>query len=832
MKGDYKTLRERVLRYDPVLAYLYQRPLPGGGLAIGELVASAKKYPRESEFNERVLESGEGISRSNMTLLTGNERPTAPLQLFSIVLDFAGTPASFRRIKSIINANVDLVRESGVLPQWFELYRLVGFEEDLDRHTDAVVNEWTMLAEADPVYATRSSQITRDAFKHEFFVRKFAELGQVLAVSNVDESYSLNYNIRTALPYGFIDLYIAWLELLGVKSGTRYVKVTQQLREGKLFVIPPAGSTRQSTSKSESSEPKAPTKAPRVQPSPAVPKTPVRPSPAATKTPDAPPASEPPRRPSSVVVPPRPSGTVTGPPASRPAAPRATLSTARSRATAMSSAVARAKVLPSAPLQERPSALPSSGGVSKTVARLRELNAGLLQREAAFPTLLRLQSIMDSLVDTCYGERWRGVYEDPQAGLKSDYGKKTLLTGLVRFVRKPAGLPLGDQLFLKGERYIDLGGGPASDEVLNEIAIGTRLNMLIEARLLRGFVRLVDWYLCRDNWTNPNTNAEESIATAFTLQEVAPSRLVDQFIDADEATVVALMANLLLTLETAQDLVGYVHYDMHLDNVHVASLPADGPGAVLLFQRPNGEQIYLRKDVLGQREVKLIDYGRNRIKSSYVFSDQLTEVISMPGLIDLGIGPHFDPYYDMRLFAVTMATKKGTSGQPLLTEPHMEAVLALLNEASGHRYVAVNAKEWDGLHGAGEWSEHRDTLQANAQPEMNLATNIKDINKQVTKALTLFRDQGLAGLARQHAAEMPGWAAEPLEGQEVKYSLSVLIVAAYWVWSSSNWPGLSPEGLLDLPVFDALRRDPGAGPVEPALQYRSISTFKRVGKRV
>lgn len=830
MRGDYNTLRQKLLKYAPALAYLFQRPRPGGGEAISELVKLMLLYPGESKFNKSVLESGQGISASNMTLLAKDEPQRSPLQLFSTVLDFAGTPESFIRIKAMINQNVDLVRESGVLPVWFELYRLSGFEASLDDHTEAVVGEWNRLAEADPGYALKSSRASQDAFKNEFFVKKFADLGQVLVVSNVDEPYSLRYNIRTALPYGFLDLYIAWLD--SIKSVALRTRLTTKLREGTNYKIPRGGSTRQSTSESESSEPKAPTKAPRVQPSPAVPKTPVRPSPAVTKTPDAPPASEPPRRPSSVVVPPRPPGTATGPPASRSAAPRASLATARSRATAMSSAVARAKVLPSAPLQERPSALPSSGGVSKTVARLRELNAGLLQREAAFPTLLRLQSIMDSLVDTCYGERWRGVYEDPQAGLKSDYGKKTLLTGLVRFVRKPAGLPLGDQLFLKGERYIDLGGGPASDEVLNEIAIGTRLNMLIEARLLRGFVRLVDWYLCRDNWTNPNTNAEESIATAFTLQEVAPERLVDQFLQADEATVVALMANLLLTLETAQDLVGYVHYDMHLDNVHVASLPADEPGAVLLFQRPNGEQIYLRKDVLGQREVKLIDYGRNRIKSSYVFSDQLTEVISMPGLLDLGIGPHFDPYYDMRLFAVTMATKKGASGQPLLTEPQMEAVLALLNEASGHRYVAVNEKEWDDLHGTGEWSEHRDTLQANAQPEMNLAKTIPAINKQVTKALTLFRDQGLAGLARQHAVEMPGWAAEPLEGQEVKYSLSVLIVAAYWVWSSSDWPGLSPEGLLDLPVFDALRRDPGTGPVEPALQYRSISTFKRVGKRV
>lgn len=496
----------------------------------------------------------------------------------------------------------------------------------------------------------------------------------------------------------------------------------------------------------------------------------------------------------------------------------------------MSSAVARSKVLPNAPLQERPAFLPGKGGVSKTVARLKELNAGLLQREAAFPTLLRLQSIMDNLVDTCYGERWKGVYE-VQGGLKSDYGKKTLLTGVVNFVRKPASLPLGDQLFLKAERYIDLAGGPPSDEVLNEIAIGTRLNMLIEARLLRGFVRMVDWYLCRDNWLNPNTGAEESIATAFTLQEIAQERLVDQFAAADERMVVALMANLLLTLETAQSLVGYVHNDLHLDNVHVVRFPKDGSDKVLLFQRPNGSQIYLSKDELNQREVKLIDYGRNRMQSSYVFSDQLSETINLPGLTDLGIGPHFDPYYDMRLFAVTMATQKANS-LPLVANQHMEIVLPLLNEASGHRYVAVTKKEYDDLHGPGEWDDHRETLRANAGPEMGLPNTIKEIDNLVKKTLKLFRDGGLVALATEHASQIPDWNTITGQRQEVRFSLSVLIVMSFWAWSSSNWPGLSPEGLLDLPVFDSLRSDPNSGEIEQALEYRSISTFKRVGKRV
>lgn len=852
MKGDYDTLRAKVLKYAPALTYLYARDR--AGLAFATLIERINAYPSEFSFSSQALDKeGEApISDGELEKIAGKVRPTSAFQLFGIVLDFAGTPKGFERVKKLINEAVESIRArlnspdaklarvfTPALRAWFDLYELALFDESLESHAQAVENNWITRAEAESDYANKSSVASRDAFKREFFAERFRELGQVVPASTLDMEGALLYNIKTALPYGFLDLYSAWTRTL---TDDQFEAMFAALRAGNPYK-PRGGKSR---SASESSEPAEPAKKTPVQPSATVKKAPVQPSPAIKKAPVQPsptvkkapvePADVPPRRPSAVKVPPRPSGTATpGPPAATPSStgvPRASGATARSRATAMSSAVARSKVLPNAPLQERPAFLPGKGGVSKTVARLKELNAGLLQREAAFPTLLRLQSIMDNLVDTCYGERWKGVYEDPQAGLKSDYDKKTLLTGVVRFVQKPATLPLGDQLFLKAERYIDLGGGPPSDEVLNEIAIGTRLNMLIEARLLRGFVRMVDWYLCRDNWTNPNTNATESIATAFTLQEIAPERLVDLFIAADERTVVALMANLLLTLETAQSIVGYVHNDLHLDNVHVAELPAGGLGEVLLFQRPNGSQIYLRKDELDRHEVKLIDYGRNRMQSSYVFNDQLSETISMPGLTSLGIGPHFDPYYDMRLFAVSMTTKKGDSGRPLLTESRMARCLDLLNEASGHRYVAVTEKEYDKLHGEGEWADHRDTLQTNASPEMNLPKTIPAINNLVTKVLTLFREGGLVALANRHAAELPNWEGIAAQGQALTYSLSVLIVASFWVWSSSNWPGLSPEGLLDLPVFDSLRSDPNSGEIEQALEYRSISTFKRVGKRV
>lgn len=481
------------------------------------------------------------------------------------------------------------------------------------------------------------------------------------------------------------------------------------------------------------------------------------------------------------------------------------------------------------------STLPNSGGIPRTVERLRELNKGLLQTEAAFPTVYRLASLMENLTDTCYSDRWKGVYSAPSQG--KTYPKATLATGVVRFVRKPAQLPIdGNSLFLKAEVYADPDGGTAqpSDESLNEVAIGTRLNMLIEANLLRGFVRLVDWYLCKSNWVNPRTGVAESRGTVFTLQESAPSRLADAFLDADSEGALSLLANLLLTLEAAQDLVGYVHYDMHIDNVHMAAFPASqASSAVLRYTRPNGTQMYLTKSSLGDREVKLIDFGRNRMSTSYVFSDQLSEVINYSNP-DIGITADFHPFYDMRTFSIVLASKKGLSGQALLEEPEMANILPILDLAAGSEYVPSTEEEYDERFGKGEWTECRKLVKANAKDfRIPLFESLNDsvFDAKVTLVLRTLKTQGVAGLAALFQRKSRDWDTIDARNQPLDLGEVGLIALAYWVWTPHRWPGLTPEGLLDEPQFDFLRNDPGVGPVADATDYRSMAKFKLVGER-
>jgi hypothetical protein len=484
--------------------------------------------------------------------------------------------------------------------------------------------------------------------------------------------------------------------------------------------------------------------------------------------------------------------------------------------------------------------LPESGGAWKAYSELKkEKEFSVNASVDAFPTLAYLREMVTTIKDECRGPIWLGVYGDNPAP-ESKGPKKMQLervtvveqrgfpgnAGQVRYVKKPASWP--ETAFVKSVELPD--DQTDIDEALHEIEIGTRLALLQEANMLYGFARLYDWYLCKSG----------SESRLFTVQEVAGAKsLARSFITAERSAVVNRMASLLLELESAQHLIEYVHYDLHTDNAMAHPVPGN---RILAYQRPNGSTMYLRCDGL---ESRLIDYGRNRMRTAFVYNSNPSEIVSLIGLETIGINSSFQPFYDMRLYSMTLALLKGDDGEPLILGLRMAPLLPMLNEASGHRFVPPrDDSQWYKAY-------RRVTLTGirNNTTDPRLVkwrdSNAKAWIQRVDEAVDGFRKDGLAALARMHREDMLRlktkdkssnlWDSKPAEELTVIYGPSALAVMSFWAWTDMGFPGKTPTALLESPIFKDLNVPPAVDElpnVHKATDYRSMAKFLEVGRRM
>lgn len=485
--------------------------------------------------------------------------------------------------------------------------------------------------------------------------------------------------------------------------------------------------------------------------------------------------------------------------------------------------------------------LPESGGAWKAYSELKKEQEFAVNASVdAFPTLAYLREMVATIKDECRGPIWLGVYGDNPAP-ESKGPKKMQLervtvveqrgfpgnaAGQVRYVKKPASWP--ETAFVKSVELPD--DQTDIDEALHEIEIGTRLALLQEANMLYGFARLYDWYLCKSG----------SESRLFTVQEVAGAKsLARSFITAERSAVVNRMASLLLELESAQHLIEYVHYDLHTDNAMAHPVPGN---RILAYQRPNGSTMYLRCDGL---ESRLIDYGRNRMRTAFVYNSNPSEIVSLIGLETIGINSSFQPFYDMRLYSMTLALLKGDDGEPLILGLRMAPLLPMLNEASGHRFVPPrDDSQWYKAY-------RRVTLTGirNNTTDPRLVkwrdSNAKAWIQRIDEAVDGFRKDGLAALARMHREDMLRlktkdkssnlWDSKPAEELSVIYGPSALAVMSFWAWTDMGFPGKTPTALLESPIFKDLNVPPAVDElpnVHKATDYRSMAKFLEVGRRM
>jgi hypothetical protein len=468
--------------------------------------------------------------------------------------------------------------------------------------------------------------------------------------------------------------------------------------------------------------------------------------------------------------------------------------------------------------------LPESGGSWMTYKKLLSVKEFTVNQSIdAFPTLGYLLQLAKSIEDECRGSTWQGLYKS--GPVPESKGEKNMQLEQVQFVRKPAEWPEG--VFVKSVELPEK-NPMAVDEALHEIEIGTRLALLQEAKMLYGFSRLYDWYLCK-------SGVERRV---FTVQELAGTQsLARSFTSADGPTVLNRMASLLLALESAQHLVEYVHYDLHSDNAMAYPVPLT---KVLVYRRPNGLPMYLQCKGL---EAKVIDYGRNRMRSSFLYNSNPSEIVSLIGLEGIGITSRFNPFYDMRLYAITLALLKGNSGEPLILEPQMAPLLGILNDASGHRFLPRESNT-----PAAQYTEWKKDGQAALRLNMTddrvrNSYRGKALTTRVTAALDSFYRDGLRGLATMHKEDMlkikdddgtSYWESKPADELPVIYGVSSLAVMSYWSWTGITFPGKTPGGLLDSPVFRELTRKPSDSSISltEATNFRSMTEFLEVGRRM
>jgi len=499
--------------------------------------------------------------------------------------------------------------------------------------------------------------------------------------------------------------------------------------------------------------------------------------------------------------------------------------------------------------------LPKRGGVYNTVEELK-LVTGLLERQDAFPSLDLLSKRAESIRNACFGPRWIAVYEQPNP--KSVIPLSGVQTESAKFKRKPTGpLELGEDVFLKSSDALEE-DGTAKTESLQDIVVGTRLNLLLQAKLLRGFVRMIDWYMCRGEMTvektvNRNTvTVKEERARVFTLQEKAPESLANLVIRIGTANaLLSGVAQLCLALESAQNLLEYVHYDMHPDNVNV-KISSEPDPPVLEFNRPYSNQShYVDLRDTGGNEVKIIDYGRNRMRSSYVFGDTPNEVIFSKDMENLGISGRFHPQFDMRLYVIGLVHKMADESTKIGVKfdleklERYELIVNMLDALSGSKHVRTKKEDieseskiyrWNGKNVAGgEYGLWANCVFNYSNQKITGNEARKKEYPEVEKVLEQFQTGGLKYLykATQEEARLskPSKSRKPIERVNGIYLPTAWKLICFWAWTPMTWDGPTPSMILEDEIFNFLRESPSdPGRVVKAVEYRSMQDFKLIGE--
>ena len=390
------------------------------------------------------------------------------------------------------------------------------------------------------------------------------------------------------------------------------------------------------------------------------------------------------------------------------------------------------------------------------------------------------------------------------------------------------------------------------DEELNEenymdIVIGSRLNLLIASNIATGFMRTVDWFVCHDIVDERNSKS-----VLYTILEAMDSEMIKYVVvqaKANPLLLMSLLGQLLCNLESAQAAMGYVHYDLHTGNV---MLHTTRRSELLLsdfwtFQRPNGQTAYISKDDCNAQEVKIIDFGRNRLNGP-VFEKSgsrtagASEVLVVSEMEDIGIGQKFHRQHDMRRYAmhfIEEALEQSEKRRPTTRRTARgraksiregdffsdledadaelyEQLMEVLTSMSGCRFMKTS-QETRPSRERNEWMKRFAFIEGAAVSDSDDSPLYPDITvAEIDRVIVKFRDGGIPWLLKVGRA-----------GKLHYFDY----LANMWGWSDVEFPTTITE-ILDMPYFEMLYEEPSRSwKTAIATKYRPVTPQRESTKK-
>lgn len=360
------------------------------------------------------------------------------------------------------------------------------------------------------------------------------------------------------------------------------------------------------------------------------------------------------------------------------------------------------------------------------------------------------------------------------------------------------------------------------DENFMDIVIGSRLNLLVAAKIATGFMRTVDWFICHDITEPENTNPMLYIVLERMDQEIIPY-LTSQNLIIPEL-LQSLFAQLLCNLESAQAAVEYVHYDLHTKNVMVIPSRREdlNQAEFWAYERPTGQILYMAREDTNNHEVKMIDFGRNRMNSpllsNAVAADPKAEfeTIYLVGLEQFGIGRQFHRQHDMRRFAMDFIERimrativQTKSGER--TDYFLE--LEKTNKGFYDNFIDVLNAMCGGFYYRSDDS-FSSSEKKNLELRLDEYYETEEEKYEALQTFAAFANRGVDYLL-----------VSARKGKFKRfYSLALL-----YAWTELKFPE-TPSTILDFPLFDSLRKQPSDGwRVATAMSFKSLLTEKQTG---
>jgi hypothetical protein len=354
-----------------------------------------------------------------------------------------------------------------------------------------------------------------------------------------------------------------------------------------------------------------------------------------------------------------------------------------------------------------------------------------------------------------------------------------------------------------------------NEDALNDVVVGSRLNLLVATNVAPGFMQTVDWFICHKKLDEDFQTPATSLALYVVLQRLDTllSSYLVQLTRPTIANVTALFGQLLFTLESAQKTYHYTHYDLHPGNVMVVTSQRKVLRAANAWQykRADGSSLFINPIDCAYLEVCIIDFGTNFINTPVRLFSEYGEKIAGSEMPQRGVRRVFHKQYDMRRYIMTLVhtliektynRSRNRLWWPFSTsiqlpdffaklqfdDPHgYSQLMDMLNHMSGHSEVRIPGEQSPAIEK--ELDECFQRLELSFELLFPRVIKFKPTKQDVINILLTFREEGMS------------WYIERLRQKDLVVIDTLLYM---WQWTRFTFDA-TPSSVLDLPLFDRVR---------------------------